>query len=114
MIVRHKAPVPGVLGPMEVVADHPIVIHFEGIAGFFAIVDIDLAVAHDQFVALVGADDALIDRIVEWRQFYRRSHPGDSDRAVIVSRPVMHFIIGENSFDRRVYIQANLPGKTIL
>ncbi len=47
MIVRHKTPEPRVLGPMEIVADHPIIIHFEGIAGFFAIVDIDLAVAHD-------------------------------------------------------------------
>jgi hypothetical protein len=60
MVFRDKAPLPGVLGPMEIAAEHPIVIHFEGIAGMFAIVDIDLAVPPIQFVALAGVKSVLV------------------------------------------------------
>jgi len=40
MVFWDEAPVPGILGPMEIVADHPIVTHFEGIAVFLVTIDI--------------------------------------------------------------------------
>ena len=46
---------------MAVVAHHPVVIHFEGIAvGFFA-VDEYLTVLYLQFIAFVNADSSFIN-----------------------------------------------------
>jgi hypothetical protein len=68
MIFRHKAPVPGILGSMKIVAYHPVIIHFEGIAVFFMPIDIDLATAHFQLIAFVGADAT---RMTKNSRFYK-------------------------------------------
>src|ERR1700754_4909114 len=104
VIFRDKSPVPRVLGAMEIVAGHPVVIHFEGIAVLFVTIDKDLAANHFQFIAFIGADDAFVDRIVQRRQLYRCALFRDPERAVIISRPAMSFIIRKYTFGRRIYI----------
>ena len=46
VVFRHKSPIAGVGGVMAVIAHHPIVIHFKGIAGGQFSVDVNLTMFH--------------------------------------------------------------------
>ena len=60
VILGYVAPITGIFGVVAVVAHHPIVVHFKGIAvSFFAVYQNILAI-YSHFIALVPLDSSAV------------------------------------------------------
>jgi len=91
MILRHKPPEARVIGVMAVVAHHPVVVHFKGIAVCLFAVDINVASLHFQFIVFVDADATLVNGISQAIKLYGPAFFRDNDWAVVINAP---FVVG--------------------
>ena len=94
VVFGHEAPVARVGRVVAVVAHHPVVVHLEGVRAGLAAVDVYLAVAHLQVVALVCAYGALVDGQVVEREVDALALGRYPHRAVVVARPVLVAVEG--------------------
>ena len=87
MILGNKSPVARVGRFVTIVAQHHVIIHFEGVGiGFFSI-DIDFAVFDLQVVVFVVSDRPLVNGQIFKGKFERSPFLGNPHRAVIGAGP---------------------------
>src|SRR5690606_2100488 len=62
VVFGHEAPCPSIFRVVSIVAHHPVIIHFEGIASGLGTVEVYAVVAGFQLISFIHADGSLVER----------------------------------------------------
>jgi hypothetical protein len=83
-VFRNKSPEPAVLGTLAVVSHHPVIIHFEGIGGYFPAIKKKPAVFPGEIISFIKTYGSFIDREILGGKMECCSFFGDPYFAIII------------------------------